>query len=100
MTYKANVVQSFPDSVNIYLGNQTNNGFYVAKFRHMEYELKPAGVESSTFLSLNDSEARALMDALHRYFGSPSDMQTLRADYLHERGRLDKILDKMLGIQK
>lgn len=40
--------------------------------------------------------ARALLDALLKYYQGASDMHQLRQDYLHERGRVDKLIDSFL----
>src|SRR6266704_3952615 len=37
--------------------------------------------------------AIALLNALLRHFEGASDMHTVRADLLHERGRVDKMMD-------
>lgn len=36
--------------------------------------------------------ARALLDALLRYYQGASDMHTVRSDLLHERGRVDNLI--------
>jgi hypothetical protein len=55
-------------------------------------------VEPSMLLS-NDF-GRALLDALLRHYQGASDMHTLRSDYLHERGRVDKLTDVIGDIAK
>ena len=39
-----------------------------------------------------------LLDALLRHYQGASDMHTVRADLLHERGRVDKLTDAMIKI--
>lgn len=47
-------------------------------------------------LRLTDDMARALMDALSAHYGGTSDVRTLRADLLHERGRVDRVIDYLI----
>lgn len=49
-------------------------------------------------LKLNGEAARALLDALLRFYQGSADTQTLRSDLLHERGRTDKLTDAVIGI--
>lgn len=42
--------------------------------------------------------ARALLDALLRHYQGASDMHTVRADLLHERGRVDRLTDAVIRI--
>lgn len=53
---------------------------------------------TSPTLTLGDDEARALLDALMRHYQGASDMHTVRQDLLHERGRVDKLTEAMIGI--
>jgi hypothetical protein len=41
---------------------------------------------------MDEDVARALMDALVKHFGGSTEVQTLRTDYLAERGRVDKMI--------
>ena len=49
-------------------------------------------------LKLQGEFARALLDALLRHYQGASDMHTVRADLLHERGRVDKLTSGLLQI--
>jgi hypothetical protein len=49
-------------------------------------------------MTLPDEVARPLLDALLRHYQGASDMHTVRADLLHERGRVDKLTDAMIKI--
>jgi hypothetical protein len=42
--------------------------------------------------------ARALHDALAEYFGTTSSVLGLRSDYVHERGRVDRLIDTVSKI--
>jgi hypothetical protein len=54
------------------------------------------GVEVEPSFTITNEFGRALLDALLRYYQGASDMHTLRADYLHERDRVDKMLESMM----
>lgn len=47
---------------------------------------------------LDDDLARALLDALMRHYQGASDMQTVRADLLHERGRVDRLITALIDM--
>jgi hypothetical protein len=49
-------------------------------------------------LRLPEDVARALLDALLRYYEGASDMHTVRSDLLHERGRVDKLTDTLIRV--
>lgn len=50
-------------------------------------------VETEPTLTLEDDAARALLDALTRHYQGAEDTRSLRADYDHERKRVDKLSD-------
>jgi len=54
--------------------------------------VEPA-VQSSPTLRLNNDFARALLEALLRYYNGSEDARTTRADLLHERERVDKLIN-------
>jgi hypothetical protein len=49
-------------------------------------------IDEPTF-TLNQDAARALLDKLTQHFQGASDLHTVRGDLLHERGRVDRLLD-------
>jgi len=49
-------------------------------------------------LVLEEDEARALLDALTRYYSGAEDTRALRKDYDAERGRVDKLTDAVIGL--
>ncbi len=55
------------------------------------YEVGTLADPGVTF-ALQNEYARALLDALLRYYQGASDMHTIRADLLHERGRVDNLI--------
>jgi hypothetical protein len=52
----------------------------------------PASAETDPTLRLEDDAGRALLDALTRHYQGTADLHTARADLLHERGRVDRLL--------
>lgn len=51
-------------------------------------------------IRLSHDFARELMTKLVRYYQGASDMHTVRADLLHERGRVDKMIETISNIAK
>lgn len=49
-------------------------------------------------MRLTDDFARALLDALTRHYQGASDMHTVRADMLHERDRVDRLIGTLSAI--
>jgi hypothetical protein len=59
--------------------------------------VEPAATTKPTIVLANDA-ARALLDALLRHYQGASDMHTVRADLLHERGRVDKLVNAVIDL--
>ncbi len=58
-----------------------------------EYETVEPAVQTNPTLRLNNDFARALLEALLRYYNGSEDARTTRADLLHERERVDKLIN-------
>lgn len=56
------------------------------------------GPGTTPTLTLSNDAARALLDALMRHYQGASDMHTVRADLLHERGRVDKLMTAIIDL--
>ncbi len=102
MTARAYVNNDFPrDQVVIYLGERCDDGRVSVGeptdivFRTMEP--MEAAAERGPTLRLSESMARALLDALVAHFGGTAEVQTLRKDYLHERARVDKMIEHLIS---
>lgn len=65
--------------------------------REWEEITDPAAAVEPTIVLESDA-ARSLLDALLRHYQGASDMHTVRADLLHERGRVDKLTDAVIRI--
>lgn len=61
-------------------------------------EVDPPGSITSPTIRLSHDIARALLEALLRYYGGAPDSHTVRADLMHERGRVDKMLEALLSL--
>jgi hypothetical protein len=59
-----------------------------------------SGMSVGATLSLPNDAARALLEALLRHYEGASDMHTVRADLLHERGRVDKMVDAIVRLNQ
>lgn len=68
----------------------------IMKFNEEGYStiepVDPLAIGGATF-QLPHEFGRALLDALIRYYQGSGDCHTLRSDFLHERGRVDKMID-------
>lgn len=47
-------------------------------------------------LRLDDATARALLDALADHYGGTNGVRTIREDFLHERGRVDRLITALI----
>jgi hypothetical protein len=54
-------------------------------------------VDPGVTFAVNNDFARALLEALLRYYNGSEDARTTRADLLHERERVDKLIS-MYGL--
>lgn len=66
-------------------------------FTHFDPVEDTMAVQKPT-LTLSNDAARALLDALTRHYQGASDMHTVRADLLHERGRVDKLMTAVIDL--
>jgi hypothetical protein len=85
------------DGISVRMGVRHGPGHYsVIHFGDHGYavmeQIDQYGVEVEPSFTITNEFGRALLDALLRYYQGASDMHTLRADYLHERERVDKMM--------
>jgi hypothetical protein len=82
--------------VRIHLAETQHDGTgYAARFADIEmerYDAPGAVVDDPAPLRLPEDHARALYEALARFFGGAPDMAVLRADFQHERTRVDRLI--------
>lgn len=79
------------DHDNIRVMHFGGNGLPVWEDQQIFVDVEPT-------MRLSHDFARALLDALLRYYQGSGDYHTLRADYIHERDRVDKMIDALIGI--
>jgi len=84
------------NGVAVHLGTYSNGKLLVAKFMQLEWEEVPPATSTQPSLYLDDNLARSLLDALARHYGASTDIITTREDYLHERSRVDKLIDNLM----
>jgi len=98
MTWKVHVDRNaLYNSVSLTFGKKTDSGLLVAKPIQVEYEIAPQATYIEPAIRIPDDLARELLEALNVHYGGVSDVRTLREDYLNERKRVDKFIDKVIG---
>lgn len=65
---------------------------------YIEWEDTEPAVAVEPTIRMNHDIARGLLEALLRYYGGAPDSHTVRADLMHERGRVDKMLDTLVEL--
>lgn len=53
--------------------------------------------EIAPTLTIPDEMARLLMDALIQHYGGATSTRQLRSDFEHERKRVDRMIESMIG---
>lgn len=48
-------------------------------------------------MAFEDDEAKMLLEELLKTYQGATDMHTVRSDLMHERGRVDKLMDHLMG---
>jgi hypothetical protein len=92
------VDEPWADRVGIYLIHNLDGGIRILERPgHPEgtVTIDPA-VQPLPSLRLDNSMARALMDALAQHFGRVTDSTGLRADYDAERARVDRLTTALI----
>lgn len=65
---------------------------------HVHWDMREPNVRTAPTMVLGHEEARALLDGLLRHYQGASDMHTARDDLLHERARVDGLIDTVSRI--
>lgn len=93
------------DSVDITLARRLPNGEVMIMRRNaetsyiVEWETVPIGTAvTGPTIRIPTEFARALLDALLRHYQGASDMHQLRQDFLHERSRVDKLIQHTMDV--
>lgn len=98
-TYRANVERiALTNNIAIHLGIKMDSGLLVAKRQILEFESIEPYAQSEPAFYLEDGQARALMEALVKYYNFNLDTSTARNDYIYERGRVDTLTAAILDM--
>jgi hypothetical protein len=102
MQIKVHISDNFAYGMSLafYIAEDRPDGRYLYQFGSDGLlSLNPVtepGVQLKPTFALEDSVARALLDALTRYFHGAEDTRQLRKDYEHEKSRVDKLIDNLM----
>jgi hypothetical protein len=86
------------DAIGIYIVREYGSKRHLMKVeKDVESwtEIEDSVLQSPT-LTLPNDVGMAMLDTLMRHYQGASDMHTVRSDYLHERGRVDRLLEGLL----
>jgi len=101
-TFEAHVSDDFMiDGVAVYISLKHDHGrqiLHISSDGTQEWADHEPLAPAEPTLKLPGEAARALLDALLRHYEGAPDMRTARQDLLHERGRVDKLTDAVIGI--
>lgn len=85
--------------ISIYLAHKLADGSTAfGQPTEVVFEATPEGVQVPPTFRMPADVGRALLDALAAHYGGTSEVQTLRKDFLHERGRVDKLIGTLSAI--
>lgn len=89
------------DGIDIWLGlRYTPTETKVMQFGpdgiHSFKDPEPQYTPVTPTMHLPHEFARALLDQLFRYYAGAQDLHTVRSDLLHERERVDKLVDALI----
>lgn len=95
--WRAYVEQNFAmQGISIYLGMSHSDGMTMIKPVMTELQTLPEGATAAPSLVMEDDLGRALLDALIMHYGGATNVRQLRADYDHERSRVDKLIEHIM----
>lgn len=101
--WRARVLHEDPvlDGIRVFLGYRGHKvrNYVTGIYAHgVETASVDPGIADVPTLTLPTEVAHVLLDALAEHFGGTSTQQAARADFVHERGRVDKLLDAVTRI--
>jgi hypothetical protein len=87
------------DGVAIQIAHRIGDGYTEVVTFTQSTEIQPAGVYMpQPSLKLEDGLGRALLDALAEHYGNASGGRQQRADFEHERNRVDRLTDAVITL--
>jgi len=91
------------DGISAYLlmkhEGEVTRVYHINEYGSGSWDVVEDGVISAPTFRMTDDLARELLDELMRYYQGASDMKSARADLLHERGRVDKLIEHIMIVQ-
>lgn len=100
MTWRVRIVPDAAiDGVAIQIAHHIGDGYTEIVTFTQSAEVQPSGAYmSQPSLKLDDGLGRALLDALAEHYGNSSGGRQQRADFEHERKRVDKLTDAVITL--
>lgn len=80
-----------------YSGDDTKI-MHITEGGYIQWDVVGPGLDTAPTFRISDAIGRALLDALLRHYQGSEDMHTVRADLLHERGRVDKLMTAVIDL--
>ncbi|PZG12952.1 hypothetical protein C1I95_24735 [Micromonospora craterilacus] len=96
MTVRAVVTRDIL-GVAVQIGRQTSGGTLMLRFTEDTAHLAEGRAWPEPSLRMDEDVARALYDALAEHFGHAAGGRQQRADFEHERGRVDRLIGMVGG---
>lgn len=96
---KVRVREDFPGDIHvIYVLDVTDRGRRILRYAdgHWDWTEVPEGLEAEPTMRIPEEVGRPLLDALYAAYGGPTDARALRADYDHERKRVDRLIAALI----
>ncbi|WP_431728609.1 hypothetical protein [Verrucosispora sp. TAA-831] len=83
--------------IAVQIGRQTSGGTLMLRYTEDAAHLAEGSAWPEPSLRLEEDVARALFDALAEHFGQAAGGRQQRADFVHERGRVDLLIGMVGG---
>lgn len=98
MTYRIRIAPDAAlDGIAIQIARPAGDGHTLAlRFTRDDEMLRPHTALPGPSLQLDDDLGRALLDALAEHYGNTSGGRQQRADYEHERARVDLLIGALI----
>ena len=81
--------------LEIHMLSEQVGGLYAVDFKPVVYtKVKENERHDALPLNMNEASLRVMYEEMRKFFGDSYDLRTLRQDYLAERARVDKFIDK------
>lgn len=98
MTWRVRVLPDAAiDGITIQLAQRAGDVTVYRRYEVQESVVTPGAAFSEPSLALDDDLGRALLDALAEHYGNTTGGRQQRADYEHERGRVDRLIGHLIA---